>query len=156
MAVWPVSLLCLFNHVAKIFKSAGRQTTARPAASHCPARGPCRAQPVLISSFCLSSSFFFFPGLFSVVRDWMSTIIPHTWCGLSANLEECMSAKCCTRLTENTGRKKSPSQQHRTTLSGCIFTTKAWVDNWKKHSSTFSTCPHSILNFSPLTAQIGW
>ena len=28
-----------------------------------------------------------------------------TWCSLSANLE-CMSEMCCTRLAENTGRKK--------------------------------------------------
>jgi len=39
---------------------------------------------------------------------------------------------CCTRLAENTGRKKLPFWHHRTTLSGAIFTTKACVDNWKK------------------------
>jgi len=55
----------------------------------------------------------------------------HTWCGLSANLE-CMSEMCCTRLAENTGRKKSPSVHHRTTLSGYIFAMKAHIDNWKK------------------------
>ena len=31
----------------------------------------------------------------------------HTWCGLGANLE-CRSEICCTRLAENTGRKKWP------------------------------------------------
>ena len=54
-----------------------------------------------------------------------------TWCGLSANLE-CMSEMCCTRLTENTGRKKSPFWHHRTTLSGCIFAAEACIDNRKK------------------------
>jgi len=44
----------------------------------------------------------------------------HTWCGLSANLG-CSSETCCIRLVENTGRKKSPSGCHRTTLSGYIF-----------------------------------
>jgi len=42
---------------------------------------------------------------------------------------------CCARLAENTGRKsrqKSPSGHHRTTLSGCIFATKAHIDNRKK------------------------
>jgi len=40
---------------------------------------------------------------------------------------------CCTRLAENTGRKKSPKiQHHRTTLSGYIYTTKARIDNRKK------------------------
>jgi len=46
----------------------------------------------------------------------------HTWCGLSANLE-CRSEMCCTRLAENTGRKKSQSAHHRTTLLGYIFAT---------------------------------
>jgi len=42
----------------------------------------------------------------------------------------------CTRLAENTGhknRQNSPSGHHRTTLSGCIFTTKACIDNQKKN-----------------------
>jgi len=43
---------------------------------------------------------------------------------------------CCTRLAENTGRKnyakKSLSAHHRTTLSGYIFGTKAFIDNRKK------------------------
>jgi len=69
---------------------------------------------------------------------------------------------CCTRLAENTGRKKSrqksPSRLHRPTLSGYIFTTKAHIDNRKKNllsSNMSSTCPHSMVNFSPLTAEIG-
>jgi len=59
----------------------------------------------------------------------------HTRCGLSANLR-CRSETCCTRLTENAGRKKVakklPSGHHRTTLSGCIFATEACIDNRKK------------------------
>jgi len=31
------------------------------------------------------------------------------WCGLSANLR-CRSETCCTRLAEDTGRKKSPKK----------------------------------------------
>ena len=50
---------------------------------------------------------FLFPRLISAAAHWMSTVLPvlHTWCGLSANLE-CRSETCCTRLAENTGRKK--------------------------------------------------
>jgi len=44
--------------------------------------------------YYLSSSFFFFPRLFSAVGDWMSTIYFHTLCGLSTNLE-CRSEMCC-------------------------------------------------------------
>jgi len=80
----------------------------------------------------------------------------HTWCGLSANLEY-RSEMCGTRLAENTGRKKSPSGHHRTTLSGHIFATKARIDNRKKNLSinTSSTCPDNMVNFGPRTAAIG-
>jgi len=40
----------------------------------------------------------------------------HTWCGLSANLE-CSSGMCCTRLAENTGRKKLPKIRHLRTIA---------------------------------------
>jgi len=42
-------------------------------------------------------------------------------------------------------------------LSGCIFATKAPIDNHKKNllnSNTSSTCPHNMVNFGPLTAEI--
>jgi len=84
--------------------------------------------PVISIFYLLLSSFF--PRLISAVGDWMSTILPHMVC-LSANLE-CMSEMCCTRLAENTGRKKSPFWHHRTTLSGGIFAAKACIDNRKK------------------------
>jgi len=63
----------------------------------------------------------------------------------------------CTRLAENTGRQKSPSRHHRTTLSGCIFAIKACIDNQKKvlNSNISSTCPHNMANFRPLAAKIG-
>ena len=62
----------------------------------------------------------------------------------------------CTRLAANTGRKKSPSGRHRTNLSGYIFEAKACIDNRKKLSSnTSSTCPDNMVNFGPLTAEIG-
>ena len=54
--------------------------------------------------------------------------------------------------------KKSPSGHHRTTLSGYIFATKARIDNRKKNllSSNMSfTCPHNMVNFGLLAAEIG-
>jgi len=66
---------------------------------------------------------------------------------------------CCTRLAENTGRKKSPFWHHRTTLSSYIFGTKACVDNRKKNllnSNTSSTCPDNMVNFGLLMAEIHW
>jgi len=38
----------------------------------------------------------------------------------------------CMQLAANTGRKKSPSGHHRTTLSGHIFATEACIDIQKK------------------------
>jgi len=48
---------------------------------------------------------------------------------------------------------------HRTTLSGYIFATEAHIDNLKKNSlnsNVSTTCPHNIVNFGPLTAEICW
>jgi len=81
----------------------------------------------------------FFPGLISATGDWMST-----WCGLSANLE-CMSEMCGTRLAANTGRKKSSFWHHRTTLSGCIFATKARIHNRKKTCLAAIPPPHVLV-----------
>jgi len=56
-------------------------------------------------------------------------------------------------------RQNSPSGHHRTTLSGYIFATKACIDNRKKillSSNTSPTCPHDMVNFGPLTAEICW
>jgi len=63
---------------------------------------------------------------------------------------------CCPRLAGNTGRKTSPSEHHRTTLSGCISANKARIDNRKKmlNSNMSSTCLHNMANFGPLTAAI--
>jgi len=70
-----------------------------------------------------------------------------------------MSEMCCTRLTGNTARKKSPSAHHRTTLSGYIFATKARIDNRKKNllnSNTAFIRPHNMMNFGPQMAEICW
>jgi len=54
--------------------------------------------------------------------------------------------------------KKSPSVHHRTNLSDYIFATKACMDNQKNllNSNISSTCPHNVMNFGLLTADIGW
>jgi len=54
--------------------------------------------------------------------------------------------------------KNSPSAHHRTTLSACIFATKARIDNRKKNllnMNISSTCSHNMVNFGPLAAEIG-
>ena len=54
--------------------------------------------------------------------------------------------------------KKSPSRHHHTNLSGHIFATKAYIDNRKKslNINTSSTCPHNMVNLSPITAKNRW
>jgi len=54
--------------------------------------------------------------------------------------------------------KNSPSVHHRTTnLSGFIFATKAHIDNRKKlvKQQYSFRCPHNMVNFGPLAAEIG-
>ena len=52
--------------------------------------------------------------------------------------------------------QKSPSRHHRTTMLGRIFA-KAYIDNRKNclSSNISSTCPRNMVNFGPLTAEIG-
>ena len=112
----------------------------------------------VVSSSSIFLSFYHFPRLFSALHIGCLPYF-HTWCGLSANLG-CRSEACFTRLAGNTGRKKSPSAHHRTTLSGyfLIFATKVRIDNRKKNllsSNISSTCPHNMVNFRPLAAEIG-
>jgi len=53
--------------------------------------------------------------------------------------------------------KNSPSAHHSTPSSGCIFATKACIDNRKNwlNSNISSRCPQNMANFGPLTAEIG-
>jgi len=52
--------------------------------------------------------------------------------------------------------KKSPSVHHRTALLGYIFATKPRIDNRKKllSSNISSRCPHDMVNFGLLAAEI--
>ena len=62
----------------------------------------------------------------------------------------------CKYGTQKT-RQKSPSGHHRTILSGYIFATTAHIDNRKKNllsSNVSSTCPHNMMNFGLLAAEI--
>jgi len=85
----------------------------------------------------------------------------HTWCGLSANLR-CRSETCCTQLAARWKyrtqklAKQSPSGHRRTTLSGSVFATKGTYRQSELFSSNISyTCSHNMVNFGPLTVEIG-
>ena len=89
----------------------------------------------------------------------MSTILPHmVWplCEFRMQVWNMLYAARCKYRTQKS-RQKSPSEHHRTTLSGYIFATKARIDNRKKNllsSNNSSTCPHNMVNFGPLAAEI--
>ena len=64
-------------------------------------------------------------------------------------------ARCKCRTQKS--RQKSPSGHHPTTLSGYIFATTACIDNRKKNllsSNISSRCPHNMVNFGLLAAEI--
>ena len=74
-----------------------------------------RCEHYILQLWFLSSSFFFF---LTYSQRLQIVCLPyfHTWCGLSANLE-CRSEMCCTRLAENTGRKKLATNRHLRTIA---------------------------------------
>ena len=79
------------------------------------------------------------------------------WCSLSANLE-CMSEMCCTRLAENAGRKESPFWHHRQ-LCRAVSSQLMHISTVGKNllnTDTSPTCPHNMVNFGLLTAEICW
>jgi len=81
-------------------------------------------------------------------------IVSGVW-GTRATFNGLHAARCKYRTQKS--REESPSGHHRTTLSCYIFATKAHVDNRKKNllsSNISSTCPHNMVNFGPLAAEI--
>jgi len=84
----------------------------------------------------------------------------HTWCGLSANLR-CRSETCCTRLARNAGPKKVAKNRHLGTIAQLCRAISLQL----RHVSTFgknllssnmsSRCPHNMVKFGSLAAEIG-
>ena len=105
-----------------------------------------------------SSSFFFSsPNLSGRRLDVYPTSAPGVT--LYANLE-CRSEMCCARLAANTGRKKiakkSPSGHQPTTLSVSQLRHVSTIEKNLLSSNMSSTCPHNMVNFGPLAAEICW
>jgi len=61
------------------------------------------------------------------------------------------------KIQDARSRQKSTSGRHRTILSGYIFAAKAHIDNRKTFlsSNISSTYPRNMVNFGPLSAEIG-
>ena len=109
---------------------------------------------IMVALWFLSSFFFSSPNLSGRRLD---VYLPyfHTWCGLSANLE-CTSEMCCKRLAENTGRKN----RHLGTIAHICRAVSSQMRHASTtgknllNSDTSSTCPHNMVNFGILTAEI--
>jgi len=109
--------------------------------------------------FALWFPFSFFLGIFSTVKDWMSTTLIHiVWpsCKFRTQVWKC-AAHGRWKYRMQKWPQKSPSAHHLATSSGCIFATKACIDNRKKNllnNNMSSTSLHNVVNFGPLTADI--
>jgi len=92
---------------------------------------PCAVGQAIIFSSCRLCSIFFLSSFFGCLPYF------HTWCGLSANLR-CRSETCCTRLTENTGRKKVDNNRYLDTIAQLCCTISVQL----RHVSTIEkkTC----------------
>jgi len=68
---------------------------------------------------------------------------------------------CCMRLAENTARKKLPKIRHLRTITQlcrAISSQLRHISSMGKkllNSNISPTCPHNMVNFSPLAAKIG-
>ena len=86
----------------------------------------------------------------------------YTWRSPSANLE-CRSEMYCMRLAANTGRKKSCKKSPSGHIAQLCRAISSQLK--QKHESTIgknllssnmsSRCPHNMVNFDPLAAEIG-
>jgi len=66
---------------------------------------------------------------------------------------------CCTRLAVNAGRQKSRKIRHLGTIAQlcpAISSHVLTIGKYLLNSNISPTCPHNILNFGPLTAEICW
>jgi len=92
----------------------------------------------------------------NLLRSNISPTCPHNMVNFGPLAPEILSLVWGTPGTLN-GFRVLASGHYRTTLSGCIFTIKAHIDNRKKNllsSNISSTCPHNMVNLGLLAAEI--
>jgi len=100
----------------------------------------------LWSPYVIGQTIIFFLSFFPRLSQRSETgCLPyfHTWCGLSANLE-CTSQMCCTRLAENTGRKKVAKNRHLGTIAQICWA----ISSQLSHVSTIGKSS-DVLHMSP-------
>jgi len=105
-----------------------------------------------VSSFFLS--FLVFPLLISAVADWMSTILPHMVWPLCEFWMQVWNVTYCPRLTGNAGPKISPKIAILAPSHNFVEPYLRQSEKNMLSSNISSTCPHSMVNFGPLAAEI--
>jgi len=108
---------------------------------------PCVADADIIFLPCGFCYLLFFPRLISVVAEWMSTVLPHMmWprCEFRMQVWNVLQAARWKYRTQK-WRKKSPSAHYRTTSSGWIFATKAYISTIGKKTSWAAISPPHVL-----------
>ena len=113
--------------------------------------------------FCLVISIFpsssiFFHRLISAVGDWMSTILPHmVWsqCRFRMHVWNVLHAPHW-KIHYRTQKNRHFVRHYRTICRAVSSQLRHASTIGKKlsNSNTFSACPHNMVNFDPLTAEI--
>jgi len=74
-----------------------------------------------------------------------------------------MSEMCCMGLAENAAHKNYAKNRHLRTIAELCRAISLQIRHvstiWEKNllnSNISSTCPHNMVNFGPLMAEIGW
>jgi len=113
-----------------------------------------------LSSIFYLSSLFFSPNLSGRRLDVYHTPYFDTWCGPSANLE-CRSERCCRWLRANVGPKKVAKNRHLGTIPQICRAISSQLRHVSKIGKKLvnqqylsSTCPHNMVSFGPLAAEI--
>ena len=103
----------------------------------------------------------FFPRLISAAADWMSAILSTHGVALvrisDGGLKPAARGSLKTQYAKKSPKIATWAPSH--SFSGYIFATKARIDNWRKNllsSNMSSTCPHNMVNFGLLLAEIVW
>ena len=107
---------------------------------------------------CCSLFFFFFPRLISAAADWMFAILPHVCpqCEFKMQVWNLLHAARWKHRTQ-TSRQKSTSGHHHKNCRA-IYSQRRHVSTIRKKllsSNMSSTCPHNMVNFGLLAAEIG-
>jgi len=112
---------------------------------------------IFVMWFLRSSIFFFSSPILSSRRLDVYHTSTHGVAFVRINLG-CISETCCTGLAENSVRIKSPKIRHLRTIAQLCEALSSQQRQSEKlvKQQYLPTCPHNMVNFGPLAAEICW